>query len=162
MDKDNKAGSKGRGWVRPVVGVALLSMLVCGLAFPLLVTGVAQALFPYQANGEVATLNGQAVGSYLIDNSFTLPYFFHARPANESASGVDPDITLQEAYSQIPGIANATGIPSSQLTGLVQKNEEGVFWIFGTPYVDVLKLNLALIAMDPAYYQSRVPALSGS
>ena len=137
---------------RPIIGIAILSMLMCGFLFPVVVTGIGQVLFPYQANGELAQLNGHNAGSYLIDNNFTLPVFFHARPSNESASGVDPDITLQDAYSQIPGVHNATGIPSDQLTTLVDQNTEGTLWVFGSPYVNVLRLNLALINEYPSVY----------
>ena len=143
---------------RPVVGLALISLIVCGLFFPLLVTGIAQVVFPSQANGDLANLNGRMVGSYLIDNNFTLPVFFHARnesnPLTASASGVDPDITLSQAYSQIPGISQATGLSSSYLTAIVNDNVEGTFWIFGSPYVDVLQLNLILINQNQKVYQN--------
>jgi K+-transporting ATPase ATPase C chain len=135
---------------KPIVGLAVVSLLICGLFFPLLVTGIAQVFFPYQANGEIAQLNGKAVGSNLIAQNFTLPIFFH--PRNDSASGVDPDITLQDAYSQIPRISNATGISSTALTNLVNQNQEGTLWIFGSPYVNVLRINLELIKAYPSAY----------
>ena len=135
---------------RPIIGIALVSLLICGVFFPLLITAIAQAMMPYQANGEMVTLGGRQVGSNLIDNNFTSPIFFHAR--NDSASGVDPDITVPEAYAQIPAISNATGISYSALTNMVNKNEAGTFWIFGSPYVNVLKLNLILINEYPAIY----------
>jgi K+-transporting ATPase ATPase C chain len=137
---------------RPVVGLAIISLLICGVLFPLVVTGIAQATMSYQANGELVKLNGRVVGSNLIDNNFTLPVFFHAR--NDSASGVDPDITLQEAYSQVPGVSNATGIPQSALTKIINENELGVLWVFGSPYVNVLKLNLVLIQEYPSVYSN--------
>lgn len=141
---------------RPIIGLAIFSLLICGLFFPLLITGIAQTTMPYQANGELVTLNGHTVGSNLIDNGFTLPIFFHARnetnPLTASASGVDPDITLPQAYSQIPGISKATGISASALTAIVNGNKLGTFWIFGSPYVNVLKLNLILIESYPAIY----------
>jgi K+-transporting ATPase ATPase C chain len=129
---------------------------VCGLFYPLLITGLAQALFPYQANGEIALHNGQQVGSYLISQNFTLPQFFH--PRNDSASGVDPDITIQDAYSQIPRIQqalNSTQVSNEILTQLVNKNTEGTYWILGTPYVNVLRLNLALINQYPDKYPAK-------
>jgi potassium-transporting ATPase KdpC subunit len=135
---------------KPIVGLAVVSLLICGLFFPLLVTGIAQVFFPYQANGDIVQLNGKDVGSNLIAQSFTLPIFFH--PRNDSASGVDPDITLQDAYSQIPGISNATGISSSALTNIVNQNQEGTLWIFGSPYLNVLRLNLELIKEYPSTY----------
>jgi K+-transporting ATPase ATPase C chain len=143
---------------RPVVGLALVSLILCGLFFPLLITGIAQIVFPNQANGDLAKLDGRIVGSYLIDNSFTLPVFFHTRNEsdvlNASASLVDPDITLDQAYSQIPRINEATGIPSSDLRSIVNGNVEGTFWIFGSPYVNVLKLNLILINEYQAVYKN--------
>ena len=45
---------------KPIVGLAVISLLICGLFFPLLVTGIAQVFFPYQANGEIVQLNGKA------------------------------------------------------------------------------------------------------
>ncbi len=136
---------------RPVVGIALVSLVVCGLLFPLLITGLGQALFPFQANGDMVQLNGRSVGSYLIDNNFTLPIFFHAR--NNSASGVDPDISLLDAHSQIPRMHVATGIPSDQLQSLVDRNTEGTWWVFGSPYVNVLRINLLLIKTYPTTYR---------
>lgn len=138
--------------LRPIIGVAVVSFLVCGLFFPLLVTAAAQLVFPYQANGELASVNGRTVGSAVAVNStdYSLPVYFHLR--NDSASGFDPDITLQDARSQIPRISNATGIPASTLEGVVNQNVEGVLWIFGSPYVNVQKVNLLLVSQFPSVY----------
>ena len=138
--------------LRPIIGLTLVSLVICGLFFPLLITGIGQVFFPYQANGEIVQLNGQAVGSNLIAQNFTLPIFFQTRNESQSASGVDPDITLQQAYSQIPRISNATGIPVDSLTNIVNQNQEGTLWIFGSPYVNVLRINLVLIKEYPAIY----------
>jgi K+-transporting ATPase ATPase C chain len=140
------------GMLRPVLTLAVASLVICGLFFPLLVTAISQVAFPSQANGEIATVGGKAVGSYLIDNNFTLPIYFHAR--NDSASGVDPDITLQDAYSQIPEVEAATGLSYSTLKGVVDRNVEGVFLGFGSPYVNVLRLNLDLIRSFQDVYNS--------
>ena len=98
--------------LRPIIGLTLVSLLICGLFYPLLITGIGQVFFPIPSQRRLVQLNGQTVGSNLIAQNFTLPIFFHTRneTALPSASGVDPDITLQDAYSQIPGISNATGI----------------------------------------------------
>jgi K+-transporting ATPase c subunit len=65
---------------------------------------------------------------------------------------VDPDILLSDAYSQIPGVSNATGISSETLSNIVNQNQEGTMWIFGYPYVNVLRVNLELIQAYPAIY----------
>jgi K+-transporting ATPase ATPase C chain len=142
--------------LRPIIGLALVSLLICGILFPLVITGIGQVFFPYQANGELVQLNGQNVGSALIAQNFASPIFFQTRneTASPSASGVDPDITLQQAYSQIPGISNATGISVYSLTTIVNQNQQGTFWIFGSPYVDPLQLNLLLIKDYPSVYSN--------
>ena len=139
---------------KPIIGLALVSLLICGLLYPLLITGLGQVFFPSQANGDLVQLNGQTVGSNLIAQSFTLPIFFHTRneTALPSASGVDPDISLQDGYSQIPGISNATGISAASLTDLVNQNQEGTFWVFGSPYINVLRINILLIKNYPSIY----------
>ncbi len=69
--------------------VALLSLtLITGLAYPLLVTAIAQAAFPAQANGSLVTKDGHAVGSRLIGQSFDGPGYFWGRlSATTDANG---------------------------------------------------------------------------
>ena len=64
---------------KPIVGLAVVSLLICGLFFPLLVTGIAQVFFPYQANGEIVQLNGKAVGSNLIAQNFHTAHFLPSK-----------------------------------------------------------------------------------
>lgn len=140
---------------RPIIAIAVVSLLLCGILFPLVVTGVAQLVFPYQANGELASLDGRTVGSVIGVNStdYSAAVFFHLR--NDSASGFDPDIPLQglgSADSQIQGISNATGIQASTLQAIVNQNVEGVWWVFGSPYVNVQRVNLILISEFPSVY----------
>ena len=76
-----------RAQLRPaIVSLALLT-LITGLIYPLVVTGVAQAVFPHQANGSLITRNGQALGSELIGQSFDDPKYFWGRL---SATGTYP------------------------------------------------------------------------
>ena len=150
MTKQEEKGWKVKYSV--AIRLALVSLLISGLLFPLLITGIAQVSSPYQANGEIVKLHGNNVGSNLIAQNFTQPAFFH--PRNDSASGVDPDITLQDANLQIPRISAATGLSNSTLLQIVNDNVEGVFWVFGSPYVNVLKLNLILVRDYPSIYNS--------
>ena len=109
-------------------------------------------MFPYQANGEIVQFNGRPAGSELIAQGFNQPSFFH--PRNDSASGVDPDITVQDAYSQIPRISEATGISASSLKQIVDENTDPLSGVFAEPYVNVLALNLALINAYPIPYNN--------
>lgn len=141
---------------KPIIGLTLVSLLICGILYPFFVTGVGQVFFPSQANGDQAKLNGKTVGSTFIAQNFTLPIFFHARDeaADPSASGVDPDITPQDAYMQVTVVSAATGIPPSALNSIINQNKQGTFWVFGSPYIDVLQLNLQLIKDYPSVYSN--------
>jgi len=71
--------------LRPVfVSFALLT-LITGVVYPLLVTGVAQVVFPFRANGSILLQDGGAVGSELIGQSFDDPRYFWGRPSATSA-----------------------------------------------------------------------------
>jgi K+-transporting ATPase ATPase C chain len=130
--------------------MAVISLILCGLVFPIAVTGIAQVLMPYQANGELVQYKGRYAGSILVAENFNSSKFFHSW--NASASGVDPDINLRDAYSQIPRISNATGIPASALKQIVDENVEWTLFVTGDPYVNVLRLNLILTQQYPSVY----------
>lgn len=140
----------------PALRLAVISLVLCGLVFPLVVTGFAQVLLSNPANGSLAHLNGnngREVGSYLIAQNFSRPYFFHSRNVTVSASGVDPDITLEDALSQIPRISAATNITQTDLSNLITQNIERTTWVFGDEYVNVLRVNLSLIQGYQSIYQ---------
>src|SRR5438876_11385562 len=142
--------------------LAIVSMLLCGLVFPLAVTGVAQVLLRDQANGSMAHLsgnNGRAIGSYLIAQDFSQPFFFHSRNVTLSASGVDPDITREDALFQTQRISRVTNITQPELSSLVGQYIERTLGFFGDPYVNVVRVNLALIQAYQSIYQKLDPAL---
>jgi potassium-transporting ATPase KdpC subunit len=171
----------------------LVTGLLLGIVYPLLLTGLAHVLFPRQARGSLILRNGQVIGSELIAQSFTSDKYFHPRPSaagngydatnsggsnlaesnaklaariqgdidrlakenpgkpvpidlvTTSGSGLDPDITPDDAYFQAPRVAKARGLSEDAVRALIAENTEGrQLGFLGEPRVNVLELNLAL------------------
>jgi len=110
--------------------MTLATTVLFGLLFPLLITGLAQVLFPGRANGQLVTRNGRLVGSRLIGQTFSSPGYFHSRPSsagtgydagNSSGSNLGP--TNQSLIVRVQGDADrlqaensTTAIPIDLLT----------------------------------------------
>ncbi len=73
--------------LRPALTLLILLTVLTGLAYPLAVTGLAQAFFPLQANGSVIVKDGKPVGSALIGQQFTAPKYFWGRPSATAPQG---------------------------------------------------------------------------
>ena len=113
--------------------VFLAFTVLTGIAYPLVVTGVAQVAFPSRADGSLITRDGQVVGSRLIGQSFTEARYFHPRPSaagdgydamSSSASNLGPtnaDLVSavrerQAAYREENGLAPGARVPIDAVT----------------------------------------------
>ena len=191
--------------IRPAIVLIVALTLITGLVYPLVMTGIAGVLFPYQAQGSLIEKDGKVVGSALIGQEFTSERYFHGRPSattgpdpsdpsksvaqpynavnsmgsnlgptnkalidrvkgdvdklkaenpsaqvpidlvTTSGSGLDPDVSPEAAYFQVPRVAKARNMSEDSLRQLVAGHIEGrTLGLLGEMRVNVLALNLAL------------------
>jgi K+-transporting ATPase ATPase C chain len=106
-----------QSYLRPAIVLTLALTVITGILYPLLVTGVAQAIFPYQANGSIITVHGRPVGSALIGQYWTQPQYFHGRP---SATLNDAG-TARQPYNAASSGASNLAPTNKQLISNVQR-----------------------------------------
>jgi K+-transporting ATPase ATPase C chain len=111
--------------IRPAIVMIVVMTLITGLAYPLAMTGIAQVLFPYQANGSLIKQNGKAIGSALIGQNFSTDKYFHGRPsATTEPDPKDPSKTVPVPYAADNSSGSNLGPTSKDLVTRVQGDAE--------------------------------------
>lgn len=94
--------------MKPLKTILLFSLamfLLCGLVYPLAMTGIAQIVFPKQANGSIISIDGKEIGSQLIGQDFTDERFMKCRP---SAVNYNTYTEAQKAAGEYGGVATGS------------------------------------------------------
>ncbi len=111
-------------YIRPAIVLTLLLTVLTGFIYPGIVTGLAQVIFPYQANGSLHYVNGKLVGSDLIGQYWTASKYFHGRPsATLNLNGIPSPYEADNSGASNLGPTSATLINNVQQRITVLKKE---------------------------------------
>jgi K+-transporting ATPase ATPase C chain len=96
--------------IRPAIVILVALTLITGLAYPLVMTGIAGAIFPSQAQGSLIERDGKVIGSALIGQQFTSDKYFHGRPsATLGPDPQDPTRTTSVPYNAVNSMGSNLG-----------------------------------------------------
>jgi potassium-transporting ATPase KdpC subunit len=107
--------------IRPAIVMIVVMTIITGLAYPLAMTGIAQVLFPHQANGSLIEKDGKVIGSALIGQNFTSDKYFHGRPsATTEPDPKDSSKTIAVPYAADNSSGSNLGPTSKALVDRVK------------------------------------------
>lgn len=113
--------------IRPAIMMIVVMTIITGFAYPLGMTGIAQILFPRQANGSLIEKDGTVIGSELIGQNFAADKYFHGRPsATTEPDPKDPTKTVAVPYAADNSAASNLGPTSQALIDGVKSNAEAL------------------------------------
>jgi K+-transporting ATPase ATPase C chain len=107
--------------IRPAIVMLLAFTLITGIVYPFALTGLAKAIFPYQAGGSLIEQNGKVIGSALIGQQFAEAKYFHGRPSATTAPDPkDPSKTVDAPYNAASSGGSNLGPTSKALIDRVK------------------------------------------
>src|ERR1700756_4748098 len=111
--------------IRPAIMMIIVMTVFTGLIYPLGMTGIAQLLFPHQANGSLVEKDGKVIGSELIGQNFTDDKYFHPRPsATTEPDPNDPTKTVPAPYNAANSGGSNLGPTSQPLIDRIKDDAE--------------------------------------
>jgi K+-transporting ATPase ATPase C chain len=111
--------------IRPAIVMIVVMTVITGIIYPLAMTGIAQAVFPYQANGSLIEKDGKVIGSALIGQNFSSDRYFHGRPsATTEPDPNDASKTVRAPYNAANSGGSNLGPTSKALVDRVKDDAE--------------------------------------
>jgi potassium-transporting ATPase KdpC subunit len=111
--------------LRPALVLIALFTVLTGLIYPFIMTGIAQVVFPHQANGSLVLKDGNVIGSELMGQAFTSDQYFHGRPsATVAPDPADPTKTVDAPYNAANSAGSNLGPTSKALIERITKDVE--------------------------------------
>lgn len=126
MNESKKNMLKG---LKQAFFVTVSLLVICGLVFPLVLTGLSTILFPHQANGSLVTVNGEVIGSELVGQDFTEPYFMKCRPSAYNYNTYTINEDGKQIYldgTEFKGLASGSNNYGPSNPALVERVEKGI------------------------------------
>jgi len=109
--------------IRPAIVILVALTVITGLVYPLVMTGIAGVIFPYQAQGSLIEKDGKVVGSALMGQSFTSDKYFHSRPsATNAPDPKDSTKTIDAPYNAANSMGSNLGPTSKALADRVKED----------------------------------------
>lgn len=107
--------------------LSIILFIICGIGYPLLMTGLSQVIFPKQANGSIAKIDGKPVGSEVLGQNFSDERFFKGRPSavnynTYTAEDTKPDKNGKTAYAGVASGSENLAPSNPALAERVQKD----------------------------------------
>jgi len=145
--------------IRPAIVMIVAMTVITGLVYPLAITGIAQAVFPHQANGSLIEKGGKVIGSELIGQNFEDPKYFHGRPsATTEPDPKDATKTIPVPYAADNSVGSNLAPTSQALVDRV-KDDAGKLKAENDKPIPVDLVTTSASGLDPditpagAYFQ---------
>lgn len=136
--------------MRPAVVMLVSFTILTGIAYPLLVTAIAQVIAPFQANGSLVMKDGKIIGSELIGQQFASDRYFHGRPSATSAPNPKDDAkTIDAPYNAANSSGSNLGPTSKKLVDRVKADTDALKAETGAATVPADAVTTSASGLDP-------------
>lgn len=111
--------------IKTALSVSVMMFLICGFAYPMLLTGISQIVFPDQANGSLVEMDGEVVGSALVGQDFTDERLFHCRPSAYQYNTYTEEEKEKGTYSGLSSGSNNYAVTNPKLEERINEDIKG-------------------------------------